>query len=143
MKENQRKTVDARIAKGKQKFLEILEKNPVIHVAIERSGISKATFYRWRDTDTEFAEKVEAAMREGKGLVSDIAIAQLVTAIKEKNLGAIKFWLINHHPDYANKLHVTAEVEEKFVWTPEDEERVRKSLETVALKAKQKFFHGI
>lgn len=131
------------MAKDKQKFLEILEKNPVIHVAIERSGVSKATFYRWRDTDKEFADKVEASMREGKGLISDIAIAQLITAIKTNNLGAIKFWLTSHHPDYANKLHVTAEVEEKFVWTPDFEEQVRKSLETVALRDKNKFFHGI
>ncbi len=143
MKENQRKTVEVRIAKDKQKFLEILEKNPVIHVAIERSGVSKPTFYRWRDTDKDFAAKVETAMREGKGLISDIAISQLITAIKTNNLGAIKFWLMNHHPDYANKLHIKAEVEEKFVFTPEFEERVRKSLETVSSKDKQQFFHGI
>lgn len=141
MKENQRKTVDARIKKDKEAFLEILEKNPVIHVAIERSGISKATFYRWRDTDTEFAAKVEAAMREGKGLVSDIAIAQLVTAIKEKNLGAIKFWLTNHHPDYANKLHVTAEVEAEISLSPEKEELLQRAKELLAALPQNN--HGI
>jgi hypothetical protein len=141
MKENQRKTVDARIIKDKQKFLEILEKNPVIHIALERSGVTKPTFYRWRDTDKEFAENVEAAMREGKGLISDIAISQLITAIKTNNLGAIKFWLINHHPDYANELHVTAEIKEKPM-TPEDEEHIKWALEMLALETKQ-FLHGI
>ena len=130
------------MARDKQKFLEILEKNPVIHVALERAGVSKPTFYRWRDTDKDFAGKVEAAMSEGKGLVSDIAIAQLITIIKEKNLGAIKFWLQSHHPDYANKLHVTADVKEESVWTPELEQLVRESLETFSVKDNQ-FFHGI
>lgn len=130
------------MAKDKQKFLEILEKNPVLHIALERSGVSKPTYYRWRDTDKEFTTKVEDAMREGKGFISDIAIAQLITALKEKNLGAIKFWLQSHHPDYANKLHVTADVKEEFVWTPEFEERVRASLAKVALLDKQRFFHG-
>lgn len=143
MKEQQRKTVNARIKKDKEKFLEILEKSPVVQIACERSGVSKATFYRWKDTDKEFTSKVEAALHEGNSLISDIAIAQLITAIKTNNLGAIKFWLTNHHPDYANKLHVTAEVEEKFIFTPEFEEQVRKSLETVALRDKQKFSHGI
>jgi hypothetical protein len=142
MKDGQRKTVNARISRDKQKFLEILEKNPVIHIALERSGVAKPTFYRWREQDTEFAQKVEAAMREGKGLVSDIAIAQLISAIKQNNIPAIKFWLQNHHPDYANKLHVTADVKEEFVWTPEFEELVRASLEKVALLDKKRFFNG-
>jgi hypothetical protein len=131
------------MAKDKEKFLEILEKNPVIHVALERSGVSKPTFYRWRDTDKEFADKVEAAMREGKGFISDVAISQLINAIKTNNISAIKFWLQNHHPDYANKLHVTGEIKEEFVLTPELEELVRKSLEIVELRDKQQPFHGI
>ena len=142
MKENQRKTVDARIAKDKQKFLEILEKNPVVQIACERSGVSKATFYRWREADKEFAKKAEDATHEGNSLINDIAIAQLISAIKEKNLGAIKFWLQNHSPDYANKLHVTAEVEHALILTPEEEVRVRRALELVSLPNQQNH-HGI
>lgn len=142
MREKQRKTVDARIKKDKESFLQILEKNPVIHIAIERSGVSKATFYRWRADDAEFAQKVEEAMLEGKGLVSDIAISQLIAAIKEKNLGAIKFWLQNHHPDYANKLHVTAEVQEEIILPPDQEALLRRALELVSLPASQND-HGV
>ena len=133
MKEQQRKTVNARIKKDKEKFLEILEKSPVVQIACERSGVSKATFYRWKDTDKEFTGKVEVALREGNSLISDIAISQLISAIKEKNLGAIKFWLENHHNDYANKLHITAEIEQELVLSPEQEALVRRALELVSL----------
>ena len=127
MKEKQRKTLDERIRRDKEKFFEILEKTPVIHVAIERSGVSKATFYRWRDLDKDFAQKIEAAMSEGKGLISDIAIAQLISSIKAGGIGATKFWLEKHHPDYSNKLHLTAEVEHEMSLSPEQEALVRRA----------------
>lgn len=143
MKEQQRKTVDARIRKDKRKFLEILEKNPVIQIAVERSGISKATFYRWKESDKEFAEKADASLHEGNSLITDIAIAQLISAIKEKNLGAIKFWLINHDSDYANKLRVTAEVEQETALPPEQEALLRRALELVSLPNKLTNDHGV
>ena len=142
MKEKQRKTIDARIAKDKQKFLEILEKNPVIHVAIERSGVSKPTFYRWKTEDKEFAAKVGTALHEGNSLITDIAIAQLITAIKEKNLGAIKFWLENHDDQYRNEVHITAEIEQEIVLSPEQEALLRRALELVSLPNNQPN-HGI
>ncbi len=132
MKAKQRQTVSARVKKDKEKFLEVLEKNPVVQIACERSGISKATFYRWKE-DKEFAAKVEASLTEGNSLITDIAIAQLISAIKDKNLGAIKFWLENHHADYAEKLQVTAHIEQEFVLSPEQEALVRHALELVSL----------
>ena len=143
MKAKQRKTVDTRIQKDKQKFLEVLEKNPVVQLACERSGVSKATFYRWKEADKEFSQKVEAALTEGNSLISDIAIAQLISAIKEKNLGAIKFWLQNHHPDYTEKLHITAEIEQEVSLSPEQEALVRRALELVALPEQSEPNHGI
>ena len=142
MKEKQRKTVDARITKDKQKFLEILEKNPVIHIALERSGVTKPTFYRWKTEDKEFAVKVETALDEGNSLITDIAIAQLISAIKEKNLGAIKFWLENHDDLYRNEIHITAEIEQEIVLSPEQEALLRRALELVSLPNNQPN-HGI
>lgn len=133
MKAKQRQTLNARIKKDKQKFLEVLEKNPVVQIACERSGISKATFYRWREADKEFAAKVEAALTEGNSLITDIAIAQLISAIKDKNLGAIKFWLENHDADYASKMHITAKVEQEIALSPEQEVLVRRALELVSI----------
>lgn len=131
MREKQRKTVNSRIQKDKLKFLEILEKNPVIQIAVERSRISKATFYRWRDSDKEFAKKVEGALSEGNSLITDIAIAQLIAMIKDKNLGALKFWLENHSPEYTDKLTITTEVENEPL-SPELEALIRRALELVS-----------
>lgn len=130
------------MARDKQKFLEILEKNPVIHVALERSGVTKPTFYRWRSEDKEFAAKVEAAVDEGNKLITDIAIAQLITAIKEKNLSAIKFWLETHDDQYRNEVHVTAEIEQELTLSPEQEALLRRALELVSLP-NQSQNHGI
>ena len=136
MKENQRKTVNARIEKDKLKFLETLQKTPVLTLAYERTGISKATFYRWRE-DKEFSRKVDEAMSEGKNLISDIAISQLIKSIKENNLGAIKFWLEKNSPEYSNTLEITARIEhEGLVLTPEQEAIVRRGLELVTAENK-------
>jgi hypothetical protein len=137
MREKQRKTVDERIKKEKEKFLEILEKNPVVQIACERSGVSKATFYRWKDSDKGFSKKAGSALAEGNNLITDIAIAQLISAIKDKNLGAIKFWLQNHSSEYTNKMHITAEIEE-LPLSPELEALRRRALELVALPIKEK-----
>ena len=136
MKENQRKTVNARIEKDKLKFLETLQKTPVLTLAYERTGISKATFYRWRE-DKEFSRKVDEAMSQGKNLISDIAISQLIKSIKENNLGAIKFWLEKNSPEYSNTLEITARIEhEGLVLTPEQEAIVRRGLELVTAENK-------
>jgi hypothetical protein len=140
MRTKQRQTVNARIQKDRQKFLEILEKNPVIQIAIDHSGISKATFYRWKE-DREFAAKVEAAMSEGKNLISDIAIAQLISAIKDKNFGAIKFWLTNHHQDYKNKLEIQGSVAVDHELSTEQQDLMNRALELAGLT--QKHVNGI
>src|SRR5258708_5517859 len=108
MNEKQRQTVDARIKKDKAKFLELLEKNPVIQVAVEHSGVSKATFFRWKD-DKEFAKKAEAAIEEGNSRITDIAEAQMNSLIKEKHFGALKYRL-DHPKGYKNQQKSDEEV---------------------------------
>jgi len=113
MKEKRRKTVDARIAKEKEKFLEILEKNPVLQVVFERSGTSKATFYRWKSEDPEFAEKVDETKSEGIDFINDIAKATIIALIKDKNVGATKFWLLHNDKNYKKQLN---KLEEPIVY---------------------------
>jgi hypothetical protein len=132
MREKQRQTLNARIAKDKKSFLEILEKNPVTSIACERSGVSKATYHRWKAEDKEFAEKVNEAMTEGKGLVNDIAKAQLISLIKEKNFQGIKFWLQSNDPDFRPTIEVDGEVTVEKKLSSEDEEMLRVSLAKVA-----------
>jgi hypothetical protein len=116
---------------NKKLFLEQLEKTPVLQIACEKIGISRMTFHRWKEDET-FARQVKEAMSEGKGLINDLAISQLISSIKEKNLGAIKFWLEKNNPEYSNKLDITATIEhEGLVLTPEQEAIVRRGLELV------------
>jgi hypothetical protein len=133
MHDKQRQTIENRIERNKAKVVEILEKSPVIQIACDRANISRATFFRWKSEDTEFANKVDEALSDGKGFISDMAIAQLIRAVKEGNPTMIKFWLTKHHIDYRDKLDITAEVTHNApIFTPEQEKIIRDSLEVLS-----------
>ncbi|MEX0909914.1 MAG: phBC6A51 family helix-turn-helix protein [Candidatus Paceibacterota bacterium] len=134
MNEKQKQTIDERIEKNKEKILEILERTPVVQVACERAGISRATLYRWKKEDKEFAKKANKAIGEGTELVNDMAVSQLISAIKDKNIGAIRFWLQNNDARYTNKLEVSANIRrEDIELTPEQEAIVKRALELATL----------
>ncbi|MFA5967139.1 MAG: hypothetical protein WC805_01295 [Patescibacteria group bacterium] len=117
----------------KESLLEQLKKTPIIHVACEKSGVGRATYYRWRKEDTEFALACDESLQEGSSLINDMAESQLISAIKDKNLGAIIFWLKNHHPQYATRVEVTAKLHNQDPLTPEQEELIKKALELASL----------
>ena len=94
----------------KKLVIEQLKKNPLVQIACEKVGVVRATYYRWRKEDSEFASLTDAALLEGRSLVNDLAESQLMSAIKDKNISAIIFWLRNNHPTYANRLEVSGKV---------------------------------
>jgi len=93
--------------KEKESLIEQLKKTPIIQLACERTGISRATYYRWRKEDQQFAKKADESLIEGILLVNDMAESQLMSAIREKNMTAIIYWLRHHHPSYANKVEIS------------------------------------
>jgi ACT domain-containing protein len=114
-------TVDERQEKNKEELLEQLKKRPIVQVACERVGIGRATYYRWRKEDVRFARGADRALREGILLVNDMAESQLMSAIRDKNMTAIIFWLKNHHLQYVDKTEVSAKVKtDSSILTPED-----------------------
>lgn len=121
--------------KTKKELIEILEKNPVIQPACDRCSINRSTFYRWQKEDKEFAKEVARASEEGRNLVSELCESKLMNAIKNENLGAIKYWLQFNDPRYSNKLevhgHVTAVTKEL---TPEQEEKIKQALMLADIK---------
>lgn len=120
--------------KNKGLLIEQLKKTPIIQVACEKVGIGRATFYRWKNDDQEFATKADEALSEGTYLVNDVAESQLMSAIRDKNLTAIIFWLKHHHPSYATKVEVTARLKaDNEILTPEQEALVIKALKLAAL----------
>lgn len=115
-------------ADAKKRFLEILRKTPIIQLACERSGISRASLYRWKKDNSAFAQEVDEAIIEGCGMITDIAESQLLQAIKERNITAVMFWLKHHHKTYTNKLELSGKLAIDDSLTPEQEETVRQAL---------------
>lgn len=127
MKNN--KAVDARISTNKEQVIEKLKQLPIVQVVCEKTGISRATYYRWRNDDPKFTKLADMALREGRLLINDIAESQLLTAIKDQNMTAIIFWLKYNHPSYTTRVEITAKtkiVDEKL--TPEQQETLKNAL---------------
>ncbi len=120
----------------KEKLIEQLKKTPVVQIACEKTEIGRATYYRWRKESAEFAEKADEAIKEGLLLVNDLAESQLISAIRDKNLGAIVFWLKHHHRAYTTKVEINASINKlNEQLTPEQEAVVREALRLTALSA--------
>lgn len=134
MNEKQRRTVSNRIEAEKEKLLAELRKTPVVHVACKHANVSKATYYRWRSEDPEFLAKSDTALGDGKELVSDMAVSQLISAIKDKNMHAIRFWLSNHHPDYKTKVEIGGTLTVSPELSPEQKALVDQALALAGLK---------
>lgn len=118
----------------KELLLEQLQKAPIIQLACEKVGVARATFYRWKKLDAEFDQQVDTAIETGEKLINDMAESQLLSAIRDRNLTAIIFWLKHHHARYATRVEVTAQLKRApEQLTPEQEAVVMKALELAAL----------
>lgn len=126
-------TIAKRMAREKAALIEQLRKIPIVQVACEKVTVSRATYYNWRRDDPEFARMTDEAIGDGTGFVNDMAESQLLSAIRDGNLGAITYWLKHRHSAYSNRLELTAKVKtETDSLTPEQEVAVRKALNLAA-----------
>jgi len=126
--------IEKRQTKSKELLLEILKKTPIVQIACEKAGIGRASYYRWRKEDAEFAQQSDQALLDGSLLVNDMAESQLMSAIKDKNMTAIIFWLKHHHPAYATRVEVTTTNNNKEInLTDEQKELLNKAIEMAAL----------
>lgn len=117
------KTLEDRQIKDKQIVIDILKELPIIQIACKKSGISRATFYRWRKEDKEFLRHSEDALGQGIEFINDMSESQLIALIKEKKMPAISLWLKNNHKRYGAKIHGYTPVSALNDLTP-DEERI-------------------
>lgn len=119
---------------NKELLVEQLKKTPIVQVVCEKIGVSRASYYRWRKDDKEFVEAADTALLDGSQLVNDLAESQLISAIKDKNLTAIIFWLKSHHAAYATRVEVNAKIKSvPEELTPEQAELVMNALRLAAL----------
>ncbi len=117
--------------KEKQLLLESLKKIPIIEVACSKSTVGRATYYRWRKEDVEFAKQADEALDEGIRLINDMAESQLLTAIKEGNISAIFYWLNHRHNAYGNKVEITGDLKHDYQLSKEQEKIMIKALEMI------------
>lgn len=115
--------------KQKEDFIEELTKTPVIQVVCQKLHLSRASYYRWRQEDADFALRADEALRKGTDLVNDMAEWQLMTLIKEKNLGALTFWLKHRHTKFSSRLEVSGSIKHEIdELTTEQKEIVEQAL---------------
>ncbi len=119
--------------KDKTLIVEQLKKTPIIQIACEKLGIGRATFYRWKSDDKVFSKLVDDALDEGRWLVNDLAESQLVSAVKDRNMQAIMYWLKHHHKDYKNRLELEGTINTIQELSPEQQALVKKALELSSL----------
>jgi hypothetical protein len=122
------KKIVKRIHNDQALLIEQLKKTPIVQITCEKTSIARATYYRWLEKYPEFAKRASEAIKEGESLVSDMAESQLLAAIRDGNLGAVVFWLRNHHKNYTNRIEITSPKDENEKLTPEQEKLIKKAL---------------
>ena len=96
--------------KDKANLIKQIRKTPIVQIACEKTGICRATYYRWRGSNNQFREQADQALEEGASIVNDMAESQLISGIRAQNMTAIIFWLKHHHRNYKTKIEVSGEI---------------------------------
>lgn len=125
-------TVEARQEKDKQALLAAFAEIPIVQIACKRTGIGRATYYRWRE-DKEFRRQADEALAEGEALITDMSESRLISLIKEGKFPAVHLWLRHHHQKYKDKIEVISRSADSDTLSPEQEAVVQKALRMVKL----------
>jgi hypothetical protein len=93
----------SKIQRQKELLLEQLRVVPIVELAVKRTGISRATFYRWCSEDEAFKTDTENAKVDGIENINDMSEAQLIGMMKEKKYQATALWLKHNHPRFMSQ----------------------------------------
>ena len=102
--------------KEKEKFIELLEKTPIVTSACEKMGISKSTYYRWRDYDPIFRNKADIALERGREIVNDLAESKVIALIQECDRWATAYWLNNNCSRYRQRSRYETDDSQPRTW---------------------------
>lgn len=138
MDNNYKKTIQKRLSEDRQKLLDNLKQVPIVSVACQKTGISRASYYRWKSSDKDFSKEANKALHEGKQLINDLAESQLINAIKDQNMTGIIWWLRNNHPGYTNKIELTTSKTDDEKLSPEQEKLIEKALSVLKMDDDEK-----
>jgi len=85
----------------KRKLLKELERTGNISRSCAKLGIGTTTFYRWKSESKRFASQASTAIRFGrKNLCELVEYSLAQKAIKDADLGAMKYYLTHNDPRY-------------------------------------------
>ena len=96
-----KKSIETRRTEDKAKLVEQFKKMPIVQIAVERAGVSRASYYRWIEEDPAFRDDAMTAIAEGEAFISDKSEGQLLALIGEKHFGAIKTYLQHRNDKYS------------------------------------------
>jgi len=128
-----RQSISVRQSREKALMIEQMKKTPIIQICCEKLGIGRTTYYDWRRCDDAFAKAADDALMEGMLLMNDLAESQLLSAVRDGNLGAITYWLKHRHHAYSSRLEVTAKIAERDPIDPEQEHIIREAIRLASL----------
>lgn len=94
--------------KTQKALIEQLAKMPIVQVAVDKAGISRATFYRMCKDSKKFKAEVDKATEQGRLLINDMAETQIISAIKDRNITGLIYWLNHNHPLYKTRIEIEA-----------------------------------
>jgi hypothetical protein len=128
--------IQERTIQNRQLIIDQLKKTPIIQTACNKINISRSTYYRWKEEDKKFGKEADEALLFGKNLINDLAESQLLSAIKDKNMTAIIYWLKHHHADYSPKIEIsTKRIIDDENLTDEQKNHLQKALKLARLSA--------
>lgn len=87
----------------KSKLLQVLSETPLVSLACKKSGLSRATFYRWMKDDKSFRDSVNNILEIGRKNINDLAESSLIKEIQKGNMNAIRLWLQHNDSRYIPK----------------------------------------
>lgn len=139
--ENNNLAIEERQDKDKRAMVEVLKEMPIIQVACKRAGIGRASYYRWKTEDINFAKECDAALREGIEFINDMSESQIIQLIKERKLPAIALWLKNNDPRYGGKAAPRSPVFAAADLSPAEEKIFKKAL-ALSAETPKKYKYG-
>jgi hypothetical protein len=87
----------------KQKLLKEIEKFGNVYSSCLKVGISRSTYYRFKEKDKKFREKANEAENLGRANISDVAEYGLLQNIKKGDQRAIEYALNHNSKRYKEK----------------------------------------
>ncbi len=117
----------------RQVVIDNLKHLPIIEVACNKAGIARATYYRWRKSDSTFTKLTDDAISTGVNYINDLAESKLLSEINGGNLTAVLYWLNHRHAAYSNKVEITTAVKNNDKLTPDQQKAVKKALSFTGL----------